>query len=180
MKVKALNDNETKTFELPVEDGTESQLQGWTIYDIPCRNEEAYEIPYEYIEAEQELSRLAEIPYDIEELNEFLSRWLALDESDQKVAISLYDYTGDWRKALELAECGGAYLTEVRWCDYEPLRHEDLGEYWLDRLIDCGDIKPDSIASRYFDRERFGRDIEIDGCDGYWCDVYDVWVDYPM
>lgn len=180
MKIKAFKGNETETFELPVAKGTEPQLQGWTIYDIPCRNGEAYEVPYKYEEKERELSRLAEIPYQIEELNEFLSRWLALDESEQKVAISLYDYLDDWRKALEIAGYNDAYLTEVQWNDYEPERHKELGEYWLDRLIECGDMKAGSIACDYFDCEKFGRDIEIGRRDGYWCEIYDVWVDYSM
>jgi hypothetical protein len=180
MKVKAFKENETETFELPVEKGTEPQLQGWTIYDIPCRNGEAYEVPYKYREEERELSRLAEIPYKIEELNEFLSRWLALDKEDRKVAISLYDYLGNWRKALDVAEYSDATLTEVQWNDYEPERHRNLGEYFFDRLIECGSIDAESIACDYFDYERYGRDVEIDGRDGYWCDVYDVWVDYAQ
>lgn len=178
MKVKAFKENETETFELPVEKGTEPQLQGWTIYDIPCRDGEAYEVPYKYDEEERELSRLAEIPYKIEELNEFLSRWLALDEENRKVAISLYDYTGNWKKALDVAGHCDATLTEVAWNDYEPERHEALGQYWLNRLIECGDVNAESIACDYFDCEAFGRDVEIGQLDGYWCDVYDVWVDY--
>ena len=178
MKVKAFKENETEAFELPVEKGTEPQLQGWTIYDIPCRDCEAYEIPYKYAEEERELSRLAEIPYKIEELNEFLSRWLELDKEERKVAVSLYDYTGDWRKALN--EYCDATLTEVAWNDYEPERHRDLGEYLFDRLIECGSIDAESIACDYFDYERYGGDVENGGRDGYWCDVYGVWVDYAQ
>ncbi|MBP3556091.1 MAG: antirestriction protein ArdA [Thermoguttaceae bacterium] len=180
MQVKAFKENETETFELPVAKGTEPQLQGWTIYDIPCRDGEAYEVPYKYDEEERELSRLAEIPYKIEELNEFLSRWLELDEEERKAAISLYDYTGDWRKALD--ECCDATLTKVKWLDYEPesFRHRRLGEYLLERLIECGDVNAESIACDYFDYERYGGDVENSGLDGYWCEVYDVWVDYAQ
>lgn len=180
MQVKAFKENETETFELPVAKGTEPQLQGWTIYDIPCRNGEAYEVPYKYDEEERELSRLAEIPYQIEELNEFLSRWLELDKEERKAAISLYDYTGDWRKALEVAGYRDATLTEVQWNDYEPERHRNLGLYMLDRLIECGDVNAESIACDYFDYERYGGDVENSGLDGYWCDIYEVWVDYAQ
>ena len=178
MKVKAFKENETETFELPVEKGTEPQLQGWTIYDIPCRNGEAYEVPYKYEEKERELSRLAEIPYQIEELNEFLSRWLELDEEERKVAISLYDYLGDWREALD--NYCDATLTEVAWNDYEPERHRKLGEHLFDRLIECGRVDAESIACDYFDYEKYGGDVENGGRDGYWCDVYGVWVDYAQ
>lgn len=178
MKVKAFKEDETETFELPVAKGTEPQLQGWTIYDIPCRNGEAYEVPYKYDEEERELSRLAEIPYKIEELNEFLSRWLALDKEKRKVVISLYDYTGDWRKALD--KYCDATLTEVCWNGWKPERHRQLGLYFLDQLIECGDINAESIACDYFDSEMYGRDVEIDGTSGYWCDVYNVWVNYSM
>lgn len=178
MKVKAFKENETETFELPVAKGTEPQLQGWTIYDVPCRNGEAYEVPYKYREEERELSLLAEIPYKIEELNEFLSRWLELDKEKRKAAISLYNYTGDWRKALD--ECCDATLTEVQWNDYELERHRDLGLYMLDRLIECGDVNAESVACDYFDYKRYGDDVENGGRDGYWCDIYGVWVNYPM
>ncbi len=178
MKVKAFKENETETFELPVAKGTEPQLQGWTIYDVPCRDGEAYEVPYKYDEEERELSRLAEIPYEIVDLNEFLSRWLELDKEERKVVISLYDYLGDWRKALD--ECCYATLTEVDWNDYEPERLRALGGYWFDRLIECGDVNAESIACDYFNYERYGGDVENGGRDGYWCDIYGVWVDYPM
>ena len=180
MKVKAFKDNETETFELPVAKGTEPQLQGWTIYDVPCRNGEAYEVPNKYDEGERELSRLAEIPYQLEELNEFLSRWLELDKDDRKAAISLYDRFGNWREALDVAEIGSATLTEVRWDNDETSRHEALGDYQLGRFIDRGEINPESTICDYIDYEKLGRDVEDDGTDGYWCEIYGVWVDYPM
>ena len=81
---------------------------------------------------------------------------------------------------MEEAEYSAAYLTEVKWNDYEPERHKELGEYWLDRFIDCGDLKRGTLACQYFDCEKFGRHVEIGGRDGYWRHVYDVWVDYAM
>lgn len=180
MKVKAFKENETETFELPVEKGTEPQLQGWTIYDIPCRDGEAYEVPYKYDEEERELSRLAEIPYKLEELNEFLSRWLELDKEDRKAAISLYDYTGDWRKAFNEMEIGTATLTEVAWDNDETSRCKALGDYQLGRFIDWGEINSESSICDYVDYEKLGRDTEDDGTSGYWCEIYGVWVDYPM
>lgn len=180
MKIKAFKENETETFELPVAKGTEPQLQGWTIYDIPCRNGEAYEVPYKYKEEERELARLAEIPYKLEELNEFLSRWLELDKEDRKAAISLYDYTGDWRKSIDEMEFGTATLTEVAWDNDEASRWEALGYYQLGRFINCGEINSESSICDYVDYEKLGRDTEIDGTSGYWCEIYGVWVDYPM
>lgn len=181
MQVKAFKENETETFKLPVAKGTEPQLQGWTIYDIPCRDGEAYEVPYKYDEEERELSRLAEIPYKLEELNEFLSRWLELDKEDRKTAISLYDYTGDWRKALDVAEYREATLTEVAWDNDETWRREALGDYQLGRFIDWGVISSESsIICDYIDCEKLGHDMELGGTSGYWCDIYGVWVDYSM
>lgn len=180
MRVKAFKENETETFELPVAKGTEPQLQGWTIYDIPCRDGEAYEVPYKYDEEERELSRLAEIPYKIEELNEFLSRWLALDKENRKVAISLYDYLGDWREALNDAECCNVMLTDVAWNDDETSRWEALGDYQLGCFIGWGEINSESIICDYIDYKKLGRYTENNGRHGYWCDIYDVWVDYPM
>lgn len=186
VKVKGF-DAETgdeRWFRLPTLDVEEFFLRRYSV-KVPdeyagSRDEAKYYIRM-YLTDDEKLPKLVDLPSNLYELNEFLQRWSKLDESQKKTTVALIEYGVEPLKAVALAKEHLAELTDVVDPCGDAERNEAVGEYYFQYLSDYGyfDGVPE-FCRCYFDAEAFGRDVQLNGGDGFWSAIYNRWLDYPQ
>ena len=187
VKVKGF-DAETgdeRWFHLPTPDADESWFRRYSV-KVPLeyagsRDEAKYYVR-EYLTDDKELSKLVDLPSNLCELNEFLTRWSELDKSQKQTTVALVEFQVEPLEAVALAEEGEAVLTDVKDCFFsDAAMYYAIGEYYFQWLDDCGCFAGVPEFCRcYFDFELFGRDIWANGGDGGWSEIYNRWLDYPQ
>lgn len=134
-----------------------------------------------YLTDDEELPKLVDLPSNLYDLNEFLLRWSELDESQKQTTVALVEYEVEPLKALELAEEETASILDIGNCFGDEARDRDVGEFYLAYLLDLEYFgKVPEFFRAYFDAEAFGRDVRLNGGDGFWSEIYNRWVDYPQ
>lgn len=171
-------------FHLPTSEDDKTWLKDYYV-KVPDEyaesNDEAKYYVREYLTDDEELPKLLDLPSNLYELDEFLTRWSELDKSQKQTTVALVEYGVEPFKAVAIAEDGLAVLTDV----VDPYlgfsRDKKVGEYYFEILDDYGffDDIPE-FCRRYFDVEKFGRDVQLSGGDGFWSEIYSRWLDYPQ
>lgn len=134
-----------------------------------------------YLTNDEELPKLVDLPSNIYELDAFLSRWSELDESQKQTTVALVEFGIEPFKALELAEEETATILDIGNCFGDKERDRAVGEFYLEYLLDLEYFgKVPEFFRSYFDAEAFGRDLRLNGGDGFWSEIYNQWVDYPQ
>lgn len=171
-------------FSLPTSEDDKTWLKDYYVKvpdEYAGSNDEAKHYVREYLTDDEELPKLLDLPSNLYELNEFLTRWSELNKSQKRTTVALVENEYDPLEAIALAEDGLAVLTDVVDPWLNSLRDKAVGEYYFKILDDYGyfDGVPE-FCRRYFDVEQFGRDVQLSGSDGFWSDIYDRWLDYPQ
>lgn len=186
VKVKGFNEEtgDERWFHLPTSEDDKGWLKDYYV-KVPLeyagsRDEAKYYVR-EYLTDDEDFPKLVDLPSNLYVLNEFLTRWTELDESQKRTTVALVENEFEPLEAIALAEDGLAVLTDV----VDPYlgfsRDKKVGEYYFKILDDYGyfDGVPE-FCRRYFDVEKFGRDVQLSGGDGFWSEIYDRWLDYPQ
>jgi hypothetical protein len=107
--------------------------------------------------------------------------WSELDESQKQTTVALVEYEVEPFDALELAEEETATILDIGNCFGDEERDQAVGEFYLEYLLDMEYFgKVPEFFRTYFDAEAFGRDLRLNGGDGFWSGIYNRWVDYPQ
>ena len=174
-----------ETFYLPIQE-TESKerLREFFVkvpYEYAGSREEAKYYIRKYLTDDEELPKLVDLPSNLYELDEFLTRWSALDVEQKRTTVALVENEYEPLKALELAEKEVATILDIEECFGDEECDRAVGEFYLEYLLDMGYFgKVPEFFRSYFDAEAFGRDIRLNGGDGFWSEIYGRWVDYPQ
>lgn len=182
VKVLAEKDGYRKLVELPVDwESDGKDLEGYVVAE-PCLGKSKYRSSVRFVSDDAELAKLEEFPRELSELNRFLKEWTTLsdDEKRKVVALTAHD-GGDWEEVVEAAKGGEAFVTDVVYYPFdESASDKGLGEYYFDRWHSGSTIATSKIGfgavENYIDYEKFGRDVRLNGCDGFWSDLYGRWV----
>lgn len=187
VKVKGF-DAETgdeRWFHLPTSEDDKTWLRKYYVkvpYEYEGSRDEAKYYVREYLTDDEELPKLVDLPSNLCELNEFLTRWSELDESQKQTTVALVEFQVEPLEAVALAEEGEAVLTDVKDCFIsDAAMYYAIGEYYFQWLDDCGYLAGVPEFCRcYFYFELFGRSIWANGGDGGWSEIYNRWLDYPQ
>jgi hypothetical protein len=171
-------------FHLPTSDANESWLRKYYVkvpYEYEGSRDEAKYYVREYLTDDEELPKLVDLPSNLCELNEFLTRWSELDKSQKQTTVALVEYEFEPLEALELAEEETATIIDTGIWFSDEARDRAVGEFYLEYLLDMEYFgKVPEFFRSYFDAEAFGRDLRLHGGDGFWSGIYNRWVDYPQ
>lgn len=187
VKVKGFNEEtgDERWFHLPTSEDDKIWLKDFYV-KVPCeyagsRDEAKYYVR-EYLTDDEELPKLLDLPSNLYDLDDFLTRWSELDKSQKQTTVALVEFQAEPLEAVALVEEGEAVLTDVEnYFISDAAMHYAIGEYYFQWLDDCGclDGVPE-FCRQYFDFELFGRDIWANGGDGGWSEIYNRWLDYPQ
>ncbi|MBQ7112194.1 MAG: hypothetical protein IJO06_13420 [Thermoguttaceae bacterium] len=174
------NGGEIKTMEFPVDAETEKTLDYWALIEVVERDSVLYDPDEEgrfwrddaiFGVAKSKIPGVAK--KNPKEFQRFLVRWLeesdGWDEEDAALAASLVNKLDDWEEALNTL--GYAVKTDVERRDYEELGRYYFGK-WAERCDDGLSLQIETFVNY----DALGEDCESDAY-GYWCDIYDVWID---
>lgn len=174
-----------ETFYLPIQNESDKELLREFFVKVPyeyagSRDEAKYYIR-KYLTDDEELPKLVDLPSNLYELDEFLTRWSALDESQKQTTVALVEVQVEPLKAVALAEEEVATILDIEECFGDEECDRAVGEFYLEYLLDMGYFgKVPEFFRSYFDAEAFGRDLRLHGGDGFWSGIYNRWVDYPQ
>ena len=174
-----------ETFYLPIQNESDKELLREFFVKVPyeyagSRDEAKYYIR-KYLTDDEELPKLVDLPSNLYKLDDFLTRWSALDRSQKQTTVALVEHTFEPLKALELAEEELAAILDLEDPYGDEARDRAVGEYYLEYLLDMEYFgKVPEFFRSYFDYEAFGRDLRLNGGDGFWSEIYGRWVDYPQ
>lgn len=106
-----------ETFYLPIQE-TESKerLREFFVkvpYEYAGSLEEAKYYIRKYLTDDEELPKLVDLPSNLYELDEFLTRWSALDVEQKRTTVALVENEYEPLKALELAEKEVATIIDI-------------------------------------------------------------------
>ena len=181
VSVLAEKDGKYKRFELPVHYAPDmNELEGYVVSSF-SKEDGDYCPPLSFLSNDVELPKITAFPKKLDELNAFLLKWTTLSEEEQKTTVALIEHDGGyWLEALESAESGEAFITDVVYYPYDEASSDKaLGEYYFDRWHGDSDVAESKIGfgvvRNYVDYEKFGRDVRLNGCDGFWSDLYGRW-----
>lgn len=182
VKVFAEKGGKVKFFQLPVDwEADEKDLEGYVVSDFTNIGDK-YRHSVRYLSDDAELAKIEEFPRELPELNRFLKEWtkLSVDEKQTVVALVAHD-GGDWEEHVEAAKDGQAFVTDVVYYPFdESASDKGLGEYYFDRWHSVSTVATTKLGfgtiENYIDYEKFGRDVRLNGCDGFWSDLYGRWV----
>ena len=183
LRIDAENKGKFKTFELPVGEDEAGELEGFRTAAFPT-SEDRWRSPIRTIADDPDLTRIAEFPASLVELNAFLLAWSGLTERrERQTLVALLDHSYDWESAIEKIELGLASVSPVLAGADEEEDDEELGRHYLEKVLaeKFKGRKIPEFLKTYFDCQAFGRDVRMHGADGFWSDVYNCWVylDYP-
>ncbi|MBQ7112191.1 MAG: antirestriction protein ArdA [Thermoguttaceae bacterium] len=174
-----------ETFYLPIQDEERKAFLKDFVVKVPDEyagsRDEAKCYIRKYLTDDEELPKLVDLPSNLYELDDFLSRWSALDASQKQTTVALVEYEVEPLEALRLAEERLAELTDVADPYGDAARNEAVGEYYLEYLLSLEYFgKVPEFFRAYFDAEAFGRDVQLSGGDGFWSEICGRWLDYPQ
>lgn len=186
VKVKGFNaeTGDGRWFHLPTSEDDKTWLKDFYV-KVPIEyagsRYEAKHYVHEYLTDDEELPKLVDLPSNLYELDEFLTRWSALDEGQKQTTVALVEHGYEPLYALELAEKETATILDIEECFGDEECDRAVGEFYLEYLLDMGYFgKVSEFFRSYFDAEAFGRDLRLHGGDGFWSGIYNRWVDYPQ
>lgn len=186
VKVKGFNaeTGDERWFYLPTSEDDKDWLKDYYVkvpYEYEGSRDEAKYYVRDYLTDDEELPKLVDLPSSLCELNEFLTRWSELDESQKQTTVALVERGLEPFEALELAEEETASILSIGDCFGDEERDQAVGEFYLEYILDMEYFgKVSEFFRSYFDAEAFGRDIRLHGGDGFWSEIYNRWVDYPQ
>lgn len=182
VKVLAEKGGYRKTIKLPVDwEPDEKDLEGYVVA-APCLAGYKYLSVVRFVSDDAELAKIEEFPRELPELNRFLKEWTTLDLNQKRTVVALTEnYGGDWEEHIEAARNGDAFITDVVYYPFdESASDKGLGEYYFERWHSGSTIATTKLGfgtvENYIDYEKFGRDVRLNGCDGFWSDLYGRWV----
>lgn len=186
VKVKGFNEEtgDERWFHLPTSEDDKGWLKDYYVkvpLEYAASRDEAKYYVREYLTDDEELPELVDLPSSLCELNEFLTRWSELDKSQKQTTVALVEHRFEPLKAIALAEEEIATIIDTGICFGDEARDRAVGEFYLEYLLDMGYFgKVPEFFCSYFDAEAFGRDLRLNGGDGFWSEIYNRWVDYPQ
>jgi hypothetical protein len=136
---------------------------------------------------DDEFKEIGCIPETLDKLNDFVYYWNIMGIDKRKTLVSLVNesyYTLD--NALKRVLTGKSYITPVSKPPLVEQQDEVLGQFYAADVIDykIGNIATcfdkSTTLEYYFDYEAYGRDIRLNGENGYWSEMYDRWVVNPI
>ena len=174
-----------ETFYLPIQNESDKELLREFFVKVPYEyagsRDEAKHYIRKYLTDDEELPKLVDLPSNLYDLDKFLTRWSALDEEEKQTTVALVECEYEPLEALELAEKEFATILDIEDPYGDEARDRAVGEYYLGYLLDLEYFgKVPEFFRAYFDAEAFGRDIRLNGGDGFWSEIYGRWVDYPQ
>lgn len=182
IKVFVEKDGYRKFIHLPVDwKPDEEDLEGYVVADLSNTGDSCRQ-SVRFISDDAELAKMDELPRNVPDLNRFLKEWTTLDLNQKRTVVALTEnYGGDWEEHIEAAKSGEAFVTDVVSYPFdESASDKNLGEYYFERWYANSEFAETKIgfgtARNYFDYEQLGRDVRLNGCDGFWSDLYGRWV----
>lgn len=181
--VLAERGNERTTFHIPAE--RVDELKGWKLVGFCFQNK--FNPSVAYVSCDDEFKKINYLPEVLNELNAFVCAWNIIDGSQRKTLVSLTNECGIRLKdALVRIATLRSYLTPVSKPATVEEQDEAIGVYYASALVNFKLGPIETCFSRsiglghYFDYEAYGRDIRLNGENGYWSDMYDRWVVNPI
>ena len=139
VKVKGFNaeTGDGRWFHLPTSEDDKTWLKDYYVkvpYEYEGSRDEAKYYVREYLTDDEELPKLVDLPSNLCELNEFLTRWSELDESQKQTTVALVEVQVKPLKAVALAEKGEASILDIGNCFSDEARDRAVGEFYLGRV----------------------------------------------
>lgn len=182
VKVFVEKDGYRKFVHLPVDwKPDEEDLVGYVVADLSNTGDSCRQ-SVRFISDDAELAKMDELSRNVPDLNRFLKEWTTLDLNQKRTVVALTEnYGGDWEEHIEAAKSGEAFVTDVVYYPFdESASDKGLGEYYFERWHSDSTIATTKLGfgtvENYIDYEKFGRDVRLNGCDGFWSDLYGRWV----
>ena len=174
------NGSDVKVLNFPVDVATLETLDGWKLVEVLKSVHILYAEGTIECEDDEQVQRIprSKIPgvatQDLKEFQRFLVRWLeesdGWDEDDAELAASLINKLDDWNEALNTM--GYAMKTDVERRDYD-----ELGRYYFDKWAEKYGRELGCLVERFVNYEALGEACKDESENGYWCDIYNVWID---
>lgn len=169
-------------FNLPTSEDNKTWLKDFCVkvpYEYEGSRDEAKYYVRKYLTDDEELPKLLDMPSNLYELDNFLTRWLKFDKLQKQTVVALGEAGYDPNHSVYIVENGEAKITNVcKPCLLEDDDDRAIGEYYLEDLLACNFFgRVPGFFRVFFDTVGFGRAIRLTGGYGFWSDIYDRWVD---
>lgn len=182
--VLAEKEGQKATFHIPAE--RTDDLKEWSLVGF-YSTKDKFHPSVAYMSCDDEFKEIGCIPETLDKLNDFVYYWNIMGIDKRKTLVSLVNesyYTLD--DALKRALTGKSYITPVSKPPLVEQQDEVLGQFYAAAVIGykIGNIATcfdkSATLEYYFDYEAYGRDIRLNGENGYWSEMYDRWVVNPI
>lgn len=175
---------ERATFHIPTERSDE--LKEWKLVGF-YSTKNKFHPSVAYVAHDNEFKEIGCLPEAINKLNDFVCYWNAASVNQRKTLVSLINES-NYRldDALKRVLTCKSYITSVSKPASTEEQDKVLGQFYAEALVDykLGDVKTcfskSTSLNWFFDYEAYGRDIRLNGENGYWSEMYDCWVVNPI